>query len=196
MKSALEVLSRNAAAAFPQLSEFSFLQVSDEPMRDHAAEAHLEAFMQGSGYDEQAPALDRTGQKFLQTEEPKSAPAIPNGWTSSDLKTVKKALHSAYIFSQAKTGEGYYPAYESQSGAIIGILKQMKEAQEKEGTASSTFAELRQAKTAAIEAAEKMEEEKEDEKATTDNLIAEAKEDLGQTEETLKADKTFLANLE
>jgi len=113
-------------------------------------------------------------------------------------------LHSAYIFTQAKTGEGYYPSYESQSGAIIGVLKQMKEqmeadlkeAQEKETTASSTFAELRQAKTAAIEAAEKMEEEKEAEKAETDNLIAEAKEDLGQTEETLNADKTFLANLE
>merc|ERR1719424_1057228 len=168
MKSALEVLSRNAAAAFPQLSEFSFLQVSDEPMRDHAAEAHLEAFMQGSGYDEQAPALDRTGQKFLQTEEPKSALAIPNGWTSSDLKTVKKALHSAYLFSQMKTGEGYYPAYESQSGAIIGVLKQMQEtmeadlkkAQEQEAASSSTFAEMRAAKTAAIEAAEKMEEEK------------------------------------
>jgi len=201
MKSALEVLSRNAGA-FPQLSELSFLQVKDEPF-ERAAEAHLEAFMQGSGYDEQAPHVDRAGQKFLQTEEPKPA-SIPNGWTSSDLKAVKKALHSAYIFSQAKTGEGYYPSYESQSGAIIGVLKQMKEqmeadlkeAQEKEATASSTFAELRQAKTAAIEAAEKMEEEKEAEKAETDNLIAEAKEDLGQTEETLTADKTFLANLE
>merc|ERR1719460_1524801 len=201
MKSALEVLSRNAGA-FPQLSELSFLQVKDEPF-ERSAEAHLEAFMQGSGYDEQAPHIDRAGQKFLQTEEPKTA-KIPDGWTASDLKAVKKALHSAYIFSQAKTGEGYYPSYESQSGAIIGVLKQMKEqmeadlkaAQEKEATAASTFAELRQAKTAAIEAAEKMEEEKEAEKAETDNLIAEAKEDLGQTEETLKADKTFLANLE
>jgi hypothetical protein len=201
MKSALEVLSRNAGA-FPQLSELSFLQVKDEPF-ERSAEAHLEAFMHGSGYDEQAPHIDRAGQKFLQTEEPKPA-KIPDGWTASDLKAVKKALHSAYIFSQAKTGEGYYPSYESQSGAIIGVLKQMKEqmeadlksAQEKEATASSTFAELRQAKTAAIEAAEKMEEEKEAEKAETDNLIAEAKEDLGQTEETLAADKTFLANLE
>lgn len=204
MKSALEVLSRNAAAAFPQMSAFSFLQVSDEPMGDHAAEAHLEAFMQGSGYDEQAPTLDRAGAKFLQSEEPKAAPALPAGWTASDLKSVKKALHSAYVFTQAKTGEGYYPAYESQSGAIIGVLKQMKEtmeadlkkAQEQEAAASTTFADMRAAKTAAIEAAEKMEEEKEDEKATTDNLIAEAKEDLGQTEETLTADKTFLANLE
>merc|ERR1719261_329230 len=72
----------------------------------------------------------------------------------------------------------------------------LKKAQEEEATNAATFAELRQAKQAAIEAAEKMEEEKEAEKAETDNLIAEAKEDLGQTEETLKADKTFLANLE
>jgi hypothetical protein len=207
MKSALEVLSREmdgkAGAAFPQLSTFSFLQVSDEPMGEHAAEAHLEAFMQGSGYDEQAPNLDRAGQKFLQTEEPKPA-SLPAGWTASDVKAVKKALHTAFVFSQEKTGEGYYPSYESQSGQIVGILKQMKEqmeadlkaAQEKENTAASTFAELREAKIAAIDAAEKMEEEKEAEKAETDNLIAEAKEDLGQTEETLTADKTFLANLE
>jgi len=201
MKSALEVLSRHASA-FPQLSDLSFLQVSDEPWAQHA-EAHLEAFMQGSGYEEEAPHIDKAGQKFLQTEEPKAA-SIPNGWTASDLKSVKKALHSAYVFTQAKTGEGYYPSYESQSGAIIGVLKQMKEqmeadlkdAQEKESGAAATFSELRQAKTAAIEAAEKMEEEKEAEKAETDNLIAEAKEDLGQTEETLQADKTFLANLE
>merc|ERR1719329_1965787 len=72
----------------------------------------------------------------------------------------------------------------------------LKKAQEQEATNAATFSELRDAKTAAIEAAEKMEEEKEAEKAETDNLIAEAKEDLGQTEETLKADKTFLANLE
>jgi len=200
MKSALEVLSRTEGAAFPQMSAFSFLQVSDEP-KD---EAHLEAFMQGNGYDERAPTIDRAGQKFLQTEEPKAASVLPAGWTSSDLKAVKKALHSAFLFSQMKTGEGYYPSYESQSGEIIGIIKQMKEtmeadlkkAQEQETAASATFADMRAAKNAAIEAAEKMEEEKEAEKAETDNLIAEAKEDLGQTEETLKADKTFLANLE
>merc|ERR1740115_266538 len=164
MKSALEVLSRHAGA-FPQLSALSFLQVSDEPMAEHAAEAHLEAFMQGSGYEEQPPTIDRAGQKFLQTEDAKPA-AIPNGWTSGDLKAVKKALHSGYVFTQAKSGEGYYPSYESQSGAIVGILKQMKEqmeadlkeAQMKEQTASAAFSELRAAKTSAIEAGEKMEE--------------------------------------
>merc|ERR550532_208871 len=40
-----------------------------------------------------------------------------------------------------------------------------------------------------------MEEQKEAEKAETDNLIAEAKEDLGQTKATLQEDKTYLANL-
>merc|ERR1719456_914752 len=71
----------------------------------------------------------------------------------------------------------------------------LKKAQEQESAAAATFAELRQAKTAAIEAAEKMEEEKEAEKADTDNLIAEAKEDLGQTEAQLVEDKTYLKNL-
>merc|ERR1719163_2498396 len=71
----------------------------------------------------------------------------------------------------------------------------LKAAQEKEATAASTFAELRAAKTAAIEASEKMEEQKEAEKAETDNLIAEAKEDLDQTEQELLEDKKYLANL-
>ena len=51
------------------------------------------------------------------------------------------------------------------------------------------------AKTASIEAAEKMEEDKEAEKAETDNLIAEAKEDFGATEAQLIEDKTYLKNL-
>jgi hypothetical protein len=41
-----------------------------------------------------------------------------------------------------------------------------------------------------------MSEQKEDELAKTDNLVAEAKEDLGQTEETLAADEEFLKNLD
>jgi len=210
MKAALVVLSKHQEA-FPQLSAVSLLATGshEEPMSEHSAEAHLEAFMQGSGYDESnpSPSIDRSAQKFLQTEDTSAKPSVsvmPAGWTTSDLKIVKKALHAAYTFSQVKTGEGYVPSYESQSGAIVGVLKQMKEqmeadlkeAQMKEQTASAAFSELRAAKTSAIEAAEKMEEEKEAEKAETDNLIAEAKEDLGQTEATLAADKTFLANLE
>merc|ERR1719261_119457 len=61
---------------------------------------------------------------------------------------------------------------------------------------AAAFADMRAAKTAAIEAGEKMAEQKEDELAKTDNLVAEAKEDLGQTEAKLAEDQTFLANLD
>merc|ERR1719199_2498309 len=71
-----------------------------------------------------------------------------------------------------------------------------KAATEKEQMAAAAFADMRTAKTAAIEAGEAMAEQKEDELAKTDNLVAEAKEDLGQTEETLAADEEFLKNLD
>merc|ERR1719408_1236893 len=110
------------------------------------------------------------------------------------MKTVAFVQHKA----------GYEPAYQSQSGEIVGIMKTMKEqmegelkeAQAQESMKAAAFADMRTAKTAAIEAGEKMAEQKEDELAKTDNLIAEAKEDLGQTEETLAADQEFLKNLD
>jgi septal ring factor EnvC (AmiA/AmiB activator) len=71
-----------------------------------------------------------------------------------------------------------------------------KAASEKEAASAAAFADMRTAKTAAIEAGEAMAEQKEDELAKTDNLVAEAKEDLGQTEETLAADEEFLNNLD
>merc|ERR1719199_466052 len=71
-----------------------------------------------------------------------------------------------------------------------------KAATEKEQMAAAAFADMRTAKYAAIDAGEAMAEQKEDELAKTDNLIAEAKEDLGQTEETLAADQEFLKNLD
>merc|ERR1719366_26156 len=95
------------------------------------------------------------------------------------------------------------PSYSAQSGEIVGVLKQLKEemegelseAQKTEATRAATFAELRAAKTSEIESGEKMAETKEDEKATTDNDLAEAKEDLGQTEAALAEFQTFLKNL-
>jgi len=206
MKSALEVLARNAASAFPQ-TEMSLLSTGsiDEPLSEHRSERSLETWMQESGNVgvTDSAAVDRQASKFLQSDDskPRSAPSTM-GWSADDMKIVRKALQVGKAFVQSK--EGYYPAYESQSGAIVGILKQMKEqmeadykaAGEKEQIAASSFADMRTAKTAAIEAGEAMSEQKEDELAKTDNLVAEAKEDLGQTEETLAADEEFLNNLD
>merc|ERR1712054_641153 len=53
----------------------------------------------------------------------------------------------------------------------------------------------RSAKTSEIESGEKMAETKEDELAKTDMDLAEAKEDLEQTQAALAEDQKFLANL-
>jgi len=207
LKAALVVLGKHAGSAFPQLSAMSLLSTgsTNEPLSDHRAERSLETWMQESGNVGMADstAVDRQTSKFLQSEDSKPrATASTMGWSANEMATVRKALKSAHAFTQ--THAGYVPAYESASGEILGVMKQMKEqmegdlkeAQEKEGMASASFADMRAAKTAAIEAGEKMSENKEDELAKTDNLIAEAKEDLGQTQETLAADETFLKNLD
>ena len=98
------------------------------------------------------------------------------------------ALQVGKAIVQSK--EGFYPSYESLSGAYVGILKQMqvqmegeyKEAQEKEAMAAATLANMRTAKTAAIEDSENMAVRKEEELARTDNLVAVAKEVLAQVE--------------
>jgi len=207
MKSALEVLGRHAGAAFPQTEAIALLSTgsSNEPLSDHRAERSLETWMQESGNVgvTDSAVVDRQASKFLQSDDTKPrTPPSTMGWSADEMRIVRKALQVGKSFVQSK--EGYYPSYESQSGAIVGILKQMKEtmeaelkeAQEKESMAAASFADMRTAKVAAIEAGEKMAEQKEDDLAKTDNLIAEAKEDLGQTEETLAADETFLKNLD
>jgi len=156
--------------------------------------------MQSSGMleaDDVVKTSDRSTSKFLQAEYP----AVHKDWSDDEVAVVRRALKSASAFAQVHSN--YYPAYESKSGEIVGVIKQMletmenelKEEQEKESKAAAAFDEMRTAKTASIEAAEKMEEEKEAEKAETDNLIAEAKEDLGATEAQLVEDKTYLKNL-
>jgi len=203
MKSAIEVLGRHAGAAFPQTDAVSLLQT--DPLTDHRSERSLETWMQESGNVglSDSAVVDKQASKFLQSDDskPRAAPSTM-GWSADDMRIVRKALQVGKSFVQSK--EGYYPSYESQSGAILGVLKQMKEqmeadykaASEKEAASAAAFADMRTAKTAAIEAGEAMAEQKEDELAKTDNLVAEAKEDLGQTEETLAADEEFLKNLD
>jgi len=122
----------------------------------------------------------------------------------SEEETVKTALKSASAFVQARHEDTYFPSYNSQSGEIVGVLKQLKEEMEGDLAESqkldrqrvAAFEELRSAKTAEIEEGERRAERKEDEKATTDNDLAEAKEDLGQEEASLSDSQKFLANLQ
>lgn len=85
----------------------------------------------------------------------------------------------------------------------MGLLKELKEqmeaelseAQKTEMAAATNFADLRASKMAEIEAAEKQSETKEDELAKASMDLAEAKEDLEQTQATLSEDQKFMMNL-
>merc|ERR1719334_1506887 len=116
--------------------------------------------------------VEQSASKFLQQEHHEA------GWSDDDATVVKRALRYASSFLQDH--QGYYPAYQAQSGEIVGLLKQLKEemegdlaeSQKKEQEAAAAFNELRAAKTDQIESAEKMEEEKEDDLANSENALA------------------------
>jgi len=139
-------------------------------------------------------AFPQVSPSFLQTGD--SA-----GWSADDMETVRRALRSQSVFMQDNSV--YQPAYESQSGEILGVLKQMKEtmendlkeAQKKEQLDAAAFDELRRAKTAEIEAGEKKAEDKEDVLSDTDMKNAEAAEDKEQTEKVMAEDQKFIVSL-
>jgi chromosome segregation ATPase len=95
-------------------------------------------------------------------------------------------------------------AYAPQSGQILGILKQMydemvkgaNDAEDAEKEAIATYEELMAAKKKEVDALSKDIEAKLERSGDLGVKIAQMKNDLGDTEEALAADKEFLANLE
>merc|ERR1719482_2576550 len=117
----------------------------------------------------------------------------------------RKALAS---FAQAP--EDYFDAeptfkqsYAPQSGEIFGILKQMKESFESNLSASQkeelanqkAYEDLKAAKEEEIAAGQAQLETKTQELATTDEKLANAKQDIEDTRASLSADEKFLMNL-
>lgn len=109
-------------------------------------------------------------------------------------------------FSQAQQPTGAAAgasSYSSRSSSIFGILSQMKETMDKDLatahkaaiTAEIGFQKLRALKEGEIEAAAKSIEEKTTELADTNAKVAQAKEDLEDTESALSADEKFLVDL-
>lgn len=190
LKAALVVLEKHHGGAFlAQLkSDFSFIQVSN--WHDKGLEHALDSFMLENDYTNSGPVTLPNG--FLQSHG-----ASP---IKSDLEVFRKALRLV----QMHHSNQYYPSYASQSGEIVGILKTLKEqlegstaeAQATERARAAAFADLRAAKVAEIEQGEKMSEIKEDDKAHTDNQLAEAKEDLAAENAALSEAEKFLMNLE
>jgi len=94
-------------------------------------------------------------------------------------------------------------SYAPQSGAIFGILKQMKEtfetnlssSQKEEMAAQAMYEDVKAAKEAEIAAGNEQKDTKTQELADTDSALAQAKQDLEDTRNSLSADQTFLMNL-
>jgi len=94
-------------------------------------------------------------------------------------------------------------AYAPQSGEIFGILKQMKEtfetnlsaSQKEEMQNQNAYEDLKAAKEGEIKAGEDQRDTKVEELANTDEKLAQAKQDLEDTRNSLTADQKFLMNL-
>jgi len=177
LKAALVVLSKHHAAAFfsqlkPVTSSFVQTSQTEPSWREKSLEHALDAFMLENGYDATHVTSDKT-EGFLQNHDQEDQ-------IRDDVAVVQRGLGSAKAFVQAHHEEEYYPSYNAQSGAIVGVIKQLKEEmeadlseeQKTEQMRASAFAELRAAKTSEIDEGEKMAEQKEDELATTDNALS------------------------
>jgi len=207
LKSAIMVLERHQGAAFPQMP-ISLLAVKgdDSPFgAEHESQKSFafDEFLRQGNFHLGAQGAQKASEPnhFLQAP---ATEASVHGWSSNELTTVRRAIKTASALLQARHGETYMPSYNAASGEIFGVMKQLQEemkgdlseAQKLEADRAANFAELRAAKTSEIEAGEKMAETKEDEKAKCDNDLAEAKEDLGQTQGALAEDEKFSGNLE
>merc|ERR1719185_26538 len=94
-------------------------------------------------------------------------------------------------------------SYAPQSGAIFGILKQMKEtfetnlenSQKEEMQSQTAYEDLKATKEEEIQAGSDQKDTKTQELADTDEKLAQAKQDLEDTRNSLGADQKFLMNL-
>jgi len=205
LKAAIVVLGKHHAA-FPQISLLGMTS-HHKNGRDTPLDRQFDTFMHKNNFAEgDSKASDHAYAKFLQEQggEGVSVATAPKSiWSQHDQVVVAKAIHTASLFLQAHGRAAYTPPYASQSGEILGIMKQLKEemegdlseAQKTEAARAGAFAELREAKNAEIAAGEKMLEEKKAELAQAEFDLANAKEDLEEVQAALAEDQKFLANL-
>mmetsp|Transcript_111293 Transcript_111293/g.204088 ORF Transcript_111293/g.204088 Transcript_111293/m.204088 type:complete len:733 (-) Transcript_111293:59-2257(-) len=212
LKAAMEVLSRHYSSAFPQLA-LSLLAKGQKdipwgPAHESRSERAFDDLMRTNGlHDDAADVRPHavSPHHFLQQEEAKPAASVvanANGWSAHEMVVVRRGLQTASAFVQRR--HGYMPSYTTQSGEIMGVLKELQEemkaalsdAQKAEAAQAAAFAELRAAKTEEIEAQEASAEKKEDELATTNNKVANEKEELAEVEASLSEDQKFLLSLQ
>jgi len=118
------------------------------------------------------------------------------------ISPSQKREVQAFIQNQVMPGSSG-SSYEPKSGAIFGVLQQMKEtfetnlaASQKEETENQrAYEDLKEAKENEIAAGKKQIDTKTQELASADEKNAQAKEDLEDTKNTLSADEEFLMML-
>jgi len=168
------------------LNSIDLLGSAIETLSKHNAASLLQT---GNGLDTIAKTL-----KHEMTAHEKSYLGII---TPSQRKLVEQFIQSGVM--PGSSGSSYQP----KSGAIFGILEQMKEtfetnlaaSQKEEQTNQRAYEDLKAAKEREIAAGQQQIDVKTQELASTDEKNAQAKEDLEDTRNTLSADEEFLIML-
>lgn len=142
---------------------------------------------------------------LLQAENTSEFMALPNIAVALKHSLRKYSNILELAPSQQKTLQQFIqaPAYAPQSGEIFGILKNMKDtfeenlstAQKDEATAQKAYEDLKAAKEEEIKAGQDLVDKKTQERAATDEKLANDKQDLIDTRNTMEADEAFLADL-
>jgi hypothetical protein len=144
--------------------------------------------------------LSKHHSAFLQVS---SSSSIVTGLQGALKRAENLAPSQRKLLSSFLQQPAGYNSYNSASGEIFGILKQMKETFESnlsaegrdEMNAQAEFAELKAAKTREIQAAKAAIVDKTQSLAETDEGHAHAKHDLSKTRDALSADQKFLIDL-
>merc|ERR1719364_598773 len=131
----------------------------------------------------------------------KHASLLQDAFTDAQHADVAAFVQSPQDYFDAEPT--FKQSYQPKSGAIFGIMNQMKEtfetnlssSQKEEATNLKAYEDLKAAKETEITAGQEQVDAKTIELADTDEKNAESKEDLTDTKATLVEDEKFLAML-
>jgi len=137
----------------------------------------------------------------LQHEMQKHAVLLQGVLTHSERRTASAFIQAPEDYFDASPT--FKQSYAPQSGEIFGILRQMKEtfeanlsdSQKEELANQKAYEDLKAAKEAEIAAGQAQIDTKTQELADTDEKLAQAKEDIEDTRNSLAADEQFLIML-
>jgi len=137
----------------------------------------------------------------LQRAMEKHAPLLKEKLTHKERRVITAFIQSPQDYFDAEPT--FKQSYAPQSGAIFGILQQMKETfeanladtQKEEASNQAAFEDLKAAKEEQIAAGQEAIDTKTVEKAKADEFLAHSKQDIEDTKASLTADEAFLVEL-